>query len=73
MFTVFFGTKNPQPLLVGEIKERFWAFMVGIAKQNEIKPLCIGGVADQVHLRLSLPTTMLVAKGMQLIKGGSSA
>jgi Transposase IS200 like len=30
-----FSTKNRQPLLVGEIKERFWAFMGGIAKQNE--------------------------------------
>jgi REP element-mobilizing transposase RayT len=68
-----FSTKNRQPLLVGEIKERFWAFMGGIAKQNEIKPLCIGGVADHVHLLLSLPTTMSVAKAMQFIKGGSSA
>jgi REP element-mobilizing transposase RayT len=42
-------------------------------KQNEIKPLCIGGVADHVHLLLSLPTTLSVAKAMQLIKGGSSA
>jgi putative transposase len=67
-----FSTKNREPLLVGEIKERFWAFMGGIAKQNEIKPLCIGGVADHVHLLLSLPTTMPVAKAMQLIKGGSS-
>jgi hypothetical protein len=39
-------TKNRQPLLMGEIKERFWAFMGGIAKQNETKPICIGGVAD---------------------------
>jgi hypothetical protein len=39
---------NRQPLLVGEIKERFWVFMGGIAKQNELKPLCIGGVADDV-------------------------
>jgi len=70
---IVFSTKNRQPLLVGEIKERFWAFMGGIAKQNEMKPLCIGGVADHVHLLLSLPTTMSVAKAMQLIKGGSSA
>jgi len=68
-----FSTKNREPLLLGEIKERFWAFMGGIAKQNEIKPLCIGGVADHVHLLLSLPTTVSVAKAMQLIKGGSSA
>jgi putative transposase len=72
MFTVFLAP-NRQSLLLGEIKERFWAFMGGIEKQNEIKPLCIGGVADHVHLLLSLPTTMSVARAMQLIKGGSSA
>ena len=26
-----FATKNRQPLAVGEIKERFWVFMSGIA------------------------------------------
>jgi hypothetical protein len=29
-----FSTKNREPLLVGEIKERLWAFMGGIAKRN---------------------------------------
>jgi REP-associated tyrosine transposase len=68
-----FSTKNREPLLVGEIKERLWAFMGGIAKRNEMKPLCIGGLPDHVHLLLSLPTTLSVAKAIQLIKGGSSA
>jgi REP element-mobilizing transposase RayT len=45
----------------------------GIAKQNGIKPACIGGVADHVHLLLSLPTTVAIAKAVQLIKVGSSA
>jgi Transposase IS200 like len=52
VFTLFLAPKNRQPLLVGEIKERFRAFVGGIAKQNEMKPLCIGGVADHVHLLL---------------------
>ena len=34
--------------------------------------LSIGGVADHVHMLLSLPATMPIAKAMQLIKGGSS-
>ena len=68
-----FSTKNREPLLVGEIKDRLWAFMGGIAKQNKITPLCIGGVADHVHMLVSLPTTLSVAKAVQLIKGGSSS
>jgi Transposase IS200 like len=63
-----FKTKNRQPLPMDEIKERFWAFMGGIAKQNEIKPLCIGGVAGHVHLLLSLPTTMWSRKRCGLSK-----
>ncbi|MBV8141016.1 MAG: transposase [Verrucomicrobia bacterium] len=37
----------------------------GIAKQNGIHPKCIGGVADHVHLLLSMPTTMAMAKAIQ--------
>ena len=32
----------------------------------------IGGVEDHVHVLLSLPSTMAIAKAMQLIKGASS-
>jgi putative transposase len=42
-------------------------------RRNGVKPICIGGVEDHVHLLLSMPTTLSVAKTVQLIKGGSSA
>src|ERR1700738_5079675 len=37
-----------------------------------MKTLVIGGAADHVHILLSLPATMSVAKAMQLLKGNSS-
>lgn len=37
-----------------------------------MKALAVGGVEDHVHLLLSLPSTMTIAKAMQLLKGGSS-
>lgn len=37
-----------------------------------MKAVEVGGVADHVHILLSLPPTLPVAKAMQLIKGGSS-
>jgi len=37
-----------------------------------MKTLAIGGVADHVHVLLSLPATLSVAKAMQLLKGNSS-
>ena len=68
-----FATKERVPVLNPELRERLWPFLGGIAKQNGIKPRCVGGVADHVHLLLSMPTTLPIAKAIQLIKGGSSA
>jgi REP element-mobilizing transposase RayT len=46
--------------------------MGGTARENGMKGLAIGGTADHVHILLSLPATLSVAKAIQLIKGGSS-
>ena len=54
------------------MKERVWAFIGGIARENKMKALGVGGMADHVHLLVSIPTTLSIAKGIQLIKGGSS-
>jgi putative transposase len=40
--------------------------------ENGILALAIGGAADHVHLLLSLPRTVSVAKAVQLLKAGSS-
>jgi putative transposase len=68
-----FSTKERVPMLSSEVRERLWPYLGGIAKQNGVKPACIGGAADHVHLLLSLPTTIATAKIIQLIKAGSSA
>ncbi len=47
-------------------------YMAGIAKQNRVTPVVIGGVTDHVHLLLAVPTDIPIAKAVQLIKGGSS-
>jgi REP element-mobilizing transposase RayT len=46
--------------------------MGGIARENGMKAMGIGGMEDHVHLLLSLPSTVAIAKAIQLIKGGSS-
>ena len=46
--------------------------MGGIARENGAKALAIGGVEDHVHLLLSIPATLAVAKAIQLVKGASS-
>jgi len=47
-------------------------FMGGIARQNKMKAIEIGGIEDHVHLLLSLPATLPISKAAQLINGGSS-
>src|SRR5580692_2476702 len=68
-----FSTKERVPILTSEIRERLWPYLGGIAKQNGLRPKCIGGVADHVHLLLGLPPSVAPARAIQLIKGGSSA
>jgi REP element-mobilizing transposase RayT len=68
-----FSTKNRQPWIVSEIEERVWAYLGGILKKNNLKPIRIGGIDDHVHLLLGAPPTIAPAKIAQLIKGGSSA
>ncbi|HTL73471.1 MAG TPA: transposase [bacterium] len=49
-----------------------WPFLGGIARQNKMKAIEVGGVEDHVHMLISQPSTMAIAKAMRLIKGGSS-
>jgi len=71
-FHCVFSTKDRRPFIRPEFRDRLWPYLGGIARENGIKTLSIGGVEDHVHLLLSLPATMPIAKAMQLIKGGSS-
>ena len=55
-----------------DIQEMLYRYMGGIARENGIPALAVGGAADHVHLLLSLPRSVSVAKAVQLIKSGSS-
>jgi REP element-mobilizing transposase RayT len=67
-----FSTKERVPLIDLDLESRLWPYLGGIARQNEMKALAIGGTTDHLHTLLSLPGTMAVSKAMQLLKGGSS-
>ena len=66
------STKNREPILTSDLRERLWPYLDGIAKENKIKAFAIGGTTDHVHMLLSLPATLSVAKAIQLLKGNSS-
>ena len=71
-FHCVFSAKERRPLITPALQCRLWPFMAGIARQNKMQAIEIGGVADHVHILLSLPATIAPAKALQLIKGGSS-
>jgi putative transposase len=66
------STKNREPFLSSDVRNRLWPYLGGIARENKMKALAIGGVADHVHMLISLPKTLSVAKALQLLKGNSS-
>jgi putative transposase len=69
---VVFGTAERRPTIYDGMTERVHGYLGGIARENGIPALAIGGTTDHVHLLLSLPRTVSVAKVVQLLKSGSS-
>ncbi len=67
-----FSTHNREPLLKSEVRQRLWPYMGGIARENGIRPVTIGGTQDHAHMLISVPATMPASKAVQLVKGGSS-
>jgi putative transposase len=67
-----FSTKERFPFIDANLESRLWPYIGGIARENKMRALAIGGTTDHLHTLLSLPATMDVAKAVQLIKGGSS-
>jgi putative transposase len=72
LFHCAFSTKGRRNLITAALQERLWPFMGGIAREQGFKALAVGGVEDHVHLLLSLPASIALAKAIQLIKGASS-
>jgi len=67
-----FATKQRRPLIGAELQARLWPYLGGIARESRMKALVVGGVEDHVHILLSIPSALSVAKAVQLLKGNSS-
>ena len=63
-----FSTKLRRSIIAPDGLPQLWSFL----GKNGFKAIAIGGTENHVHLLLSLPATMPLAKAMQLLKGGSS-
>jgi REP element-mobilizing transposase RayT len=69
---VVFSTKERRRVITPSLRAQLWPYLAGIARNNKMKAVKIGGVEDHVHILLSLPSTLDIAKAVQRLKGSSS-
>jgi len=67
-----FSAKNRLPTIPTAMQPRLWSYVGGIARANKMKALTVGGMPDHLHVLLSFPPTIAIAKAIQLINFGSS-
>jgi len=72
LFHCVFSTKQRRTTISQEIQPRLWAYMGGIAREHGFKALAIGGTEDHVHILLSLPSSVPIARAIREIKSASS-
>ncbi|MDB6038697.1 MAG: transposase IS200-family protein [Verrucomicrobiales bacterium] len=64
-YHVIFSTKDREPGIRQDTEQRIWSYLGGIARENDIKALLIGGIEDHVHLLLDVPAVLALSKAVQ--------
>jgi REP element-mobilizing transposase RayT len=72
MVHVIFSTKGRLPLLQGDLPRRLFAYIHETARRYGGVIHIIDGVADHVHMLMSIPADRSVAEIMRLVKCNSS-
>jgi REP element-mobilizing transposase RayT len=67
-----FSTKERRNTIPKEAQPRLWAYIAGICNNYEMIAVAIGGTENHVHVLFHLPSTLALAKAVQLLKGNSS-
>jgi putative transposase len=69
---LIFSTKNREPLIDAEIKDRLFTYMGAVWAQTGGKPILINGPADHVHVLASLSSTCTIADAVRVLKSNTS-
>jgi REP element-mobilizing transposase RayT len=69
---VVFSTKNREPRITLEWRERLHAYLGGVSRNSGAVPEAIGGVADHVHMLLGLNAMVRLADVVRDIKAVTS-
>ena len=67
-----YSTKNRQPWLTRDIRERLFAYQAGVFRQWESPAIVIGGVDDHVHALFCLSRKHALMKIVEEVKKSSS-
>ena len=65
----YVSTKNRIRSIEKTVQPRLWSYMGGIARTNKMKAIAVGGFDDHAHILLQLPTTITIAKAIQIDQG----
>ena len=71
-YHVVFSTKERRPFIRPEWRERLHAYLGGIVRNQSGVAEAVGGMADHIHLLVSLRTTHCLADFMRDLKKDSS-
>jgi putative transposase len=71
-YHIVFSTKNREPSVASDIRERVWEYLGGVIRGEGGVSHRVGGVADHVHLLVSLPQTRSIADVVRKLKTASS-
>ena len=69
---VVFATAGRRPSIRDEFRERLHQYIGGMTREHGMPALAVGGTADHIHVLISLPRTISVAKAVQLLKSSAS-
>src|SRR5213593_4364338 len=69
---IIFSTKNREPWLDSDVRPRMHAYVATICRGLAAEFVHVGGMADQVHVVITLPRTLSQAERIEQIKKTSS-
>jgi len=70
---VVFSTRKREPLICDSFRERLWAYMGGMVKDDFGVARIIGGTDNHIHAMLSMKPDVSVSKAMERWKSLSTA
>ena len=66
-YHIVWSTWDRDPLLIGAIEQEAYALIHSACMQKRAEVHALGGVADHVHLLVTIPRTILIPDFMELI------